>query len=346
MKGRLLVLGALAGREAAALIEDGQLEELLLAPDAPAPETVLRARVGRPVKGLGGVFLDLPEGRSGYLRAPKGLRPGQWLAVQVTGVAEPGKAVPVTERLLFRGRLAILTPGAPGINVARGLRDPDERVRLERIAAASLAGAPEDLGAILRSAAEGAEEAALRSEIAALRAQAEAVAADRGDRPAVLLPAPSPQVVARRDWPAPDTRADGPDAMAVHGVEATAAALLRPEVALENGAHMTVEPTRALVAVDVNTGADTSPAAALKASLAAARALPRQLRLRGLGGVVVVDFAPFPKRDRGTLEQALRAAFRREGDGVVLAGWTPLGQFELQRRRDRAPLAALLGAGA
>ena len=344
MKGRLMVLGVTHGREAAALIEDGELAELLVAPDAPAPETLLRARVGRQVKGLGGVFVDLPGGQSGFLRAPKGLRPGQVLAVQVTGAAEPGKAVPVTERLLLRGRHAILTPGAPGINIARGLRDDAERARLAEIAAAALAGASADLGAILRSAAEGAEAAAIAAEIAALRAQAAAVTADHGTTPAVLLEAPGPQAMARRDWQAPYSCAEGPDAFAAHGVDEAIDALCRPEVALGGGAGMCIEPVRALVAVDVNTGSDTSPAAGLKASLAAARALPRALRLRGLGGSVTVDFAPFPKRDRGTLEQALRAAFRREGDGVVLAGWTPLGHFELQRRRDRAPLATLLRA--
>ena len=67
-------------------------------------------------------------------------------------------------------------------------------------------------------------------------------------------------------------------------------ALLAPRIALTGGGHMMIEPTRALVAVDVNTGPDTSPAASLKANIAAARDLPRQLRLRGLGGQVVVDF--------------------------------------------------------
>ena len=79
---------------------------------------------------------------------------------------------------------------------------------------------------------------------------------------------------------------------------------------------MMIEPTRALVAVDVNTGADTSPAASLKANIAAARDLPRQLRLRGLGGQVVVDFAPMPKRDRAILDQVMKAAFKAEGEAT------------------------------
>jgi len=343
MKGSVAVLGRLAGREAAALVIDGLLEELLLDAGETAPETIWRGKVGRPVKGLGGVFVELPDGRRGFLRQAKGLRPGQSLLVQAAGVAEPGKAVPLTDRPLFKGRLAILTPGAPGLNLSRSLRDEAERARLAAIAGAAMAGAPEGLGAILRSAAEGAEAEVLAGEIAALRRAAEAILAEAAGPPELLLDAPGPHDLARRDWPAPDSVAEGPDALAEHGVEEMVEALLRPEVPLGGGAFMVVELTRALVAVDVNTGPDTSPAAGLKANLAAVRALPRALRLRGLGGQVTVDLAPSPKRDRGTIEQALRAAFRRDGSEAVLAGWTPLGHYELQRRRDRPPLAELIG---
>ena len=104
---------------------------------------------------------------------------------------------------------------------------------------------------------------------------------------------------------------------------------------------MMIEPTRALVAIDVNTGNDTTPAAALKVNIAAARDLPRQLRLRGLGGQIVVDFAPMPKKDRAILDQVIRAAFKSEPE-VNLAGWTTLGLYELTRKRDRLPLAEML----
>ncbi|MGB2893589.1 MAG: ribonuclease E/G, partial [Albidovulum sp.] len=83
----------------------------------------------------------------------------------------------------------------------------------------------------------------------------------------------------------------------------------------------------------------------LKANVAAARDLPRQLRLRGLGGQVTVDFAPVPKRDRAALDQQIRQAFRGEAAETSLAGWTPLGNFELQRKRDRLPLALILKGG-
>jgi len=105
---------------------------------------------------------------------------------------------------------------------------------------------------------------------------------------------------------------------------------------------MYVEATRALVAVDVNTGGDTSPAAALKANLAASRMLPRALRLRGLGGQLAIDFAPISKAHRKQVEQSLRASFRNDAIETSLVGWTTMGLFELQRKRERLPLAAIL----
>ena len=105
---------------------------------------------------------------------------------------------------------------------------------------------------------------------------------------------------------------------------------------------MTIEPTRALVAVDVNTGSDFSLPAGLKANIATAKDLPRQLRLRGLGGQIVVDFAPSPKHERRTIETELRRAFKADSIDTILVGWTTLGHFELQRKRERLPLPEIL----
>ena len=101
-------------------------------------------------------------------------------------------------------------------------------------------------------------------------------------------------------------------------------------------------PERPLVAVDVNTGGDTSPAAGLKANLAAVKDLPRQLRLRGLGGQIVIDPAPTAKKDRRQIESALRSALKRDSVETVFVGWTPLGHIELQRKRDRLSLSEVL----
>lgn len=342
MKGRVVALGAWRGREAAALIVDGQLEDLLVAPAeeaAPGPGAIFRGVLDRPVKGQGGVFVRLGDGLTGFLRDTSGLAPGQRVIVQIAGHAEPGKALPVTLRVLFKSRLAIVTPGAPGLNVSRRIRDPEERARLDALAQLAMEGS--EAGLILRSAAEGAESGEVLEDIAAMRDLSEAVMADLDGGPELLVDAATPHEVAWRDWadPPPDELAEGEAAFAAHEVEDRIEALLDPVVSLPGGGSMVIEPTRALVAVDVNTGRDTSPAAALKANIAAARDLPRQLRLRGLGGQIVIDFAPMPKKDRAVLEQQLRVAVKACGIETSLAGWTPLGLYELQRKRERLPLA-------
>jgi len=344
MKGRVLVLDELAGRQVAALMLDGRLEDLAIDPegDVILPGAIYRAVADRPVKGQGGIFVKLPGG-SGFLRQISGVAPGQRLLVQVSGPAEAGKAMPVTTRLLFKSRFAIVTPDAPGLNISRRIKDEDLRAELQALAEAGMQGADPRLGLILRSGCAEAETDAIAEDIAAMRGLAEAVLADLNGGPELLIDGPGAHDIAFRDWldPAVDEADTDPGSFDRQGVTEALEALRSPRVALEGGGHMMIEPTRALVAVDVNTGPDTSPAAGLKANIAAARDLPRQLRLRGLGGQVVVDFAPMPKRDRQVLDQVLKAAFRAEGE-ANLAGWTTLGLYEMTRKRDRLPLAEVL----
>ncbi|MFN3722855.1 MAG: ribonuclease E/G [Paracoccaceae bacterium] len=345
MKGRVVIVDEIGGRQMAALVVDGQLQELSVDPDGDAvlPGAIYRAIADRPVKGQGGIFVKLPEG-SGFLRQISGIAPGQRLLVQVSGPAEPGKAIPVTARLLFKSRFAILTPGAPGLNISRRIREDDARAELAEMATAGMAGASETLGLILRSACDGAEPDAIAEDIAAMRGLAQAVLEDTDGDSELLVDGPGAHEIAFRDWldPVPDEVVTEPGGFAEHGVDAMVEGLLHARVDLVGGGHMMIEPTRALVAVDVNTGPDTSPAASLKVNIAAARDLPRQLRLRGLGGQVVVDFAPMSKKDRAILDQVIKAAFKGDGE-ANLAGWTTLGLYELTRKRDRLPLAEVAG---
>lgn len=344
MIGTVIALDTFRGREAAALMVDGRLEDLLIADTSTpfAPESICRGKMGRPMKGMGGAFVDLPGGECGFLRQTKGLRPGAPVLVQIGGAAEPGKALPLSTRLLFKSRYAIVTPDAPGLNISRVIEDEDLRADLDSLAREAMQGAEDSLGLIVRSACETATDAEILEDIARMRNLAEAVLADSTGAPELLVEAPAPHLAAWRDWPAPDTLDDAKGSFNRHGVIEAVEALLHPKVPLSGSGHMMIEPTCALIAVDVNTGNDTSPAAGLKANIAALRELPRQLRLRGLGGQILVDFAPFAKKERHILEQVLRGAFKREGRDVALAGWTPLGNFELTRKRDRKALTAVL----
>ena len=340
MKGRTIVLDHIGDLETAAYLIDGKLDDILIDDaDAPRAGAIFRAICDRPIKGQGGMMLRLPDGETAFLRQGKGLRPGQAMLVQVTGHSEAGKAVPVTDRVLFKSRYAIVTPGKPGLNISRQITDEDTRDNLLAIAH-GVFDAPH--GLILRSSCEGADETDIAEDILAMSALADTVLADaQGDRPEALTEGDGPHTVAWREWTGRADVVTDTGSFAYLGVLDQIAAIKDARVALGEG-HMYVEPTRALTAVDVNTGNDTSPAAALKANLAAARALPRALRLRGLAGQISVDFVSMSKAHRKQVEQSLRAAFKADPIETSLVGWTPMGLFELQRKRERPPFPKAL----
>ncbi len=342
MKGRTIVLDHVNGLEAAAYLVDGKLDDLLIDDsDAPRPGAIFRAICDRPIKGQGGMMLRLPDGETAFLRQGKGLSPGQAMLVQVTGYSEDGKAVPVTDRVLFKSRFAIVTPGKPGLNISRQIEDEEAR---DELLAVATEVHDDTFGLILRSACEGADPDEIMDDITAMQDLAHAVLADaEGREPEALTEGDGPHGLAWREWTgAADVVTDN-GAFENLGVLDQIDSLGGALVDLGEGT-MYVEPTRAMVAVDVNTGGDTSQGAALKANLAACRALPRALRLRGLGGQISVDFVSMSKAHRKQVEQSLRASFRNDPIETSLVGWTPMGLFELQRKRERLPLARTLKA--
>src|SRR6056297_3144469 len=231
MKGTVIALGAVNGREAAALIEDGRLADLLIDSDRPRPGTIYRARADRPVKGLA---------------------PGQPLLVQVTGHAEPGKALPVTSKLLFKSRYAIVTPAAPGLNVSRQIRDDDRRDELLAIAHAEMDGV--EMGLILRSSCLEADDGEIAEDIRAMVDLATAVLGDaEGAEPEKLTEGDGPHTLAWREWTDPADVEANEGSFADHGALDALDEAQDASVPLTGGASMFIEPTRALVAVDVNT---------------------------------------------------------------------------------------------
>ncbi|MEM6387495.1 MAG: ribonuclease E/G [Pseudomonadota bacterium] len=342
MKGSLAVFGALAGRPAAARILDGQLEDLLIdPPDGQIrPGAIYRGKVGRPMKGLGGLLVETPDGPL-FLRQGKGLSAGDTVIVQVTTYAELGKAAPCTARLLFKSRFAMVTPGAVGRNISKAIRDEERRVALRELL--EELAVPENVGLVLRTVAQDSDNAAIAADARGMLDLAKAVLSEPlQGAPEKLVEGPGAIELAVRDWPTPDVTEDGVHVFYHTGVADMLGDIMSSRVPLPSGGFMFVEPTRALVAVDVNTGPDTSPAASLKANIEALRALPRAMRLRGYGGQVVVDLAPLSKRDRKQIESVARAAFRADPIETTLVDWTPLGHLELVRKRERLPVSDLL----
>ncbi len=342
MKGSIALFDSTLGSGMAALMVDGQLVDLMVDPPAsdpaPRPEAIYRGILDRPLKGMHGAILRLPDGQTAFLKDAKGIAPGTPLLVQISTFADDGKAAPAVKKLLFKSRYAIVTPQAPGINIARSIHDDEERVRLLEIAHSAMEGASE--GLIIRSIAADVSDEEITADIRNMLEICRKVLADAsGNTPELLLDAPSAADRAWRDWPASDDVDDDDGCFERHGVLDLIDAALDTRANMPNGGWLSIEPTSALVAIDVNTGGDFSPAAGLKTNLNAAKEISRQLKLRGLGGQITIDLAPLGKKDRPKLESAMKSALRRDGIDTIIAGWTPLGNLELQRKRERFPLS-------
>ena len=345
-KGRIVVLDEVNGKPAAALLVNGQIHDLLIEADnnLPKPEAIYRGRTTLPMKGQNGIILDIGNGQKAFLRNAKGIPQGTQMTVQVATHAEIGKATPVVNKLIFKSRYCIVTPDAPGLNIARSIKDDEERDRLLEIVHEVSTNRSTEYGLIIRSSAMDIDADAISDDINAMYDLADNVMSQTSGDPALIMPAPTAEMKAWRDWvnPDPDEVIKEINSFETMGIWDHIEKLKHSKSKLPNGASMIIEPTSAFVAVDVNTGNDFSLSAGLKANLAVAKELPNQLSLRGLGGQIIIDFAPSPKKDRKLIETALNSSFRKGKIDTVVVGWTTLGNFELQRKRERIPLSELL----
>jgi ribonuclease G len=142
----------------------------------------------------------------------------------------------------------------------------------------------------------------------------------------------------QRDWP-----------LSMTEIEGEAAAALEPRVELRSGAWLLFEPGQTLTAVDVNSGtaqgsatSGSSEALWLKINLAAAKEIARQLRLRHMGGIVVIDFIDVKEATaRRQVSEALRQAVAEDWEPCWVGGMSRLGLVEMTRRRAGPTLAEM-----
>ena len=131
---------------------------------------------------------------------------------------------------------------------------------------------------------------------------------------------------------------------AKHGVEAQLDAMLEPTVQLRSGGYLVINQTEALVAIDVNSGRSTRERGieetALKTNLEAADEVARQLRLRDLAGLIVIDFIDMEsRRNNAAVEKRIKDALRDDRARIQLGSISHFGLLELSRQRLRPSLA-------
>ncbi len=355
---------------------DGQLRELLIERiDRPEREGGIHlGRVTRVEPSLNGAFVTLGDGEDGFLSRAKGLHEGQSVLVQVTREASGGKGPALTDRPSIVGRYLALTPSRSGITFSARLGNGRRRAELE-----SLSGRLQDVvgaGLAIRGAAADASDDEMVAEAERLRDEWTIIqeVANKEKAPAVVKAPPGLVARVLRDREGGQTIIDDPRAFRgaetlvresmpdrrgnlhrhseqaplfeAYGIAEDVDGVCDRVIRLPGGARLTIDPVEALTAIDVDSGAGgrrSSDDAILKTNLKVLPEIARQVRLRNLSGLIVVDFISMRKKaTRAQFMQTARRAFREDPMQVDVMGMTSAGLLELTRRRGAPPLHDLL----
>jgi ribonuclease G len=304
---------------------------------------------------------------------------GQSLTVQVIKDPIGTKGARLSSQISIAGRLLVYLPQDNHIGISQKIGSHELREQL-RQRMAVLVGKPEEGGGggfILRTNAEDATDAELADDIAYLRKTWNTLRERSFEQPAGTLLHQDLSLAERvlRDLTNEDTQSIRIDShlqfehlqrfgqaftpssvqrlglyrgerpiFDLHNVDAEIERALARRVELKSGGYLIIDQTEALTTVDVNTGgfvgARNFDDTIFKTNLEAAQAISRQLRLRNLGGIIIVDFIDMAREEH---QQAVLSEFRkqlaRDRTKITISGFTQLGLIEMTRKRTRESLA-------
>ena len=297
------------------------------------------------------------------------LKSGDPVLVQVTKDSIGHKGARLTSQVSLAGRYLVLVPGGAMTGISRKLPE-NERTRLKAVLKKIV---PEGAGVIVRTAAEGASEEELSRDVARLTAQWEDIerkSAKGSAAPTLLYGEPDMTIRVVRDvfnedfaslvvsgddaWDmlepyvshvAPDLRdrltrwSAEDDVFSAHRVDEQLTKALDRKVWLPSGGYLVIDRTEAMIVVDVNTGKFVGQGGNLeetvtKNNLEAAEEIVRQLRLRDLGGIIVIDFIDMVlESNRDLVLRRLLECLGRDRTKHQVAEVTSLGLVQMTRKR-------------
>ncbi|MGB2924263.1 MAG: Rne/Rng family ribonuclease [Limnothrix sp.] len=310
------------------------------------------------------------------------LEPQQKALVQVMKEPTGNKGPRLTGNITLPGRYVVLMPFGKGVNLSRRIMDDGERSRLRALAVLMK---PPGMGLLVRTEAEGTDEDAIIDDLESLKKQWEAIQqqANYGRPPMLIdrdddfvqrvlrdiysdevnrivvdsansLKRVKSQLMNWEGGKAPDGllidhHREKQPVLDYFRVNAAIREALKPRVDLPSGGYIIIEPTEALTVVDVNSGSFTRSATAretvLWTNFEAATEIARQLRLRNIGGVIVVDFIDMDiRRDQLKLLEHFTQVLKADKARPQIAQLSELGLVELTRKRQGQNLYELFGA--
>ncbi len=304
--------------------------------------------------------------------------PGSEIIVQVTKGPISTKGPRVTANLSIPGRYLVMMPGTRIRGVSKKIGDAKERVRLKKIL--DKLPLPENVGLVVRTVGAGASARAFARDLRNLVSVWNEMQMNtkRLRTPCCIFQEPALCERVVRDWLTEDVdailiddeksyqemrevtgqisrrakskirRYDGQTSIFEHyGLERQLSEAFARQVPLKSGGYLVIDETEALIAVDVNTGhykgKGSQEEAILEVNLEAVEEVARQLRLRNIGGIVVLDLIDMKSRKHQTqVHKALKAALKRDRARTNVLQISDLGLLEMSRQRqDRSILSQL-----
>jgi ribonuclease G len=304
------------------------------------------------------------------------LHEGQQVMVQIAKDPISGKGARLTTALAIASRYMVLMPFNDHVGISQRIDDETERERLKLLIEEVRLAQGIGMGFIARTAAEGVERDAVDLDIRVLTAIWDRLLEKKraSGCPALLYEELPLHIRMVRDLVGPDTQRiviDHQDTFRrVHsfvsefipafaerlvnyreprslfqryGVDEEISRALNRKVDLKNGGHLIIEQTEAMITVDVNTGGylggTSHEETVYRTNLEAAQMIPRQLRLRNLGGIVVIDFIDMEEEEhRRQVLRVLEKACEADPARIRLDGFSMLGLVQLSRKRTRESL--------
>jgi ribonuclease G len=300
---------------------------------------------------------------------PRLYPPGSDLIVQVTKGPIGTKGPRVTTNLVLPGRYLVLLPNSDQSGISRKIENHEERQRLKKIL--RKLKIPDGMGVIMRTIGEGQRERYFVRDLALLLEEWNQIQESIRKRPSASVVFQEPDLIERtvRDFLTEDVERIVVDSAPAHdrmrsmiakiskrsadkirhygehqpifdrfGITRQLEATFSRQVHLKSGGYLVVDETEALVAIDVNTGRHKSgkdqEQTILKVNLEAAEEICRQLRLRNMGGLIVLDFIDMKsRRDQQQVYQKMREGLRRDRAKTHILPISQLGLMEMTRQR-------------
>lgn len=352
------------GETCAAVVIDGKLEAFYSARDD-CPNLVgniYKGRVQNFLPGMRAVFVDIGRDKNVFLQtnAAQKFYVGQNVLLQIEKDAVGTKGARATLNISLAGRLMIFLPTLNYVGVSNKIRG----IERERLHALAKKIRPKDTGIIIRTAAEGCDEISLLNELEKLQnLWAKIIERNSKRKSPALLHSDNDLIekIIRNDFTEdtkfitdnlkilnrlkeliPDAKIDFYDGSAQifesFGIAEEISNLNKRELPLPSGGQIIFDKTEALTAVDVNTGkfiGDTNfDETILKTNLEAAEIILKQLKLRDVGGIIIVDFIDMvDDAHKKILMDFLREKARLDRSKTKIVDMTPLGLVEITRHQ-------------